>query len=61
MSEPYVITERCRLCHDRGAILARHKEDFSAWAFKCNCSAGRNDRRNFPKWESKHLEKFEVV
>lgn len=40
----------CGQCHGQGVVLARRRDDSSPWAFKCVCSQGRNDPRNFPIW-----------
>src|SRR6185503_561753 len=61
----YSFTDRqlagCSNCHDSGSVLARHKVDKSPWAFKCVCSHGRNEVRNYPTWESGYLKEFEIV
>lgn len=44
----------CGQCHGQGVVLARRKDDSSPWAFKCVCSQGRNDPRNFPLWSPSH-------
>lgn len=61
MMSKIVAYASCSNCHDTGAVLARHKVDKSPWAFRCGCSHGRNEPRNYPKWESGYLKDFEVV
>jgi hypothetical protein len=40
----------CAHCGGAGSFPARNKADRSAFAFKCNCSFGKNDMRPFPVW-----------
>lgn len=51
----------CSRCYDSGVVLARLKTDRSAFAFKCSCSNGRADRRNYPVWTVSDEEMFEAV
>lgn len=51
----------CPLCHGLGRILARHRDDFSAYAFKCQCEAGRAERAPYPVWSNEREKEFVTV
>lgn len=51
----------CSICGGGGSLIARRKDDKSPWAFKCSCTAGRNDVRRFPPWQESFRETYEVT
>ena len=59
VSFPLRENARCSTCHDTGTVLARRKDDFTPWAFKCVCGNGRNNPRAFHEWQPSH--ELEVV
>lgn len=51
----------CVGCRDSGVVLARELETKAIYAFLCNCDAGKADRRNYPRWNFRSEDYFEVA